>query len=242
MEDRPMTAAKSIKVNAPTRTGLIWPILQGLPPAAFYLLFYLYLAFEVDPRLLYNGGGLIDNFPTFYMDGEFLKGQLDFPGGMMQYICAFLAQLFYYSWAGAAVVTCQGWLIGWGTDAYLQEIGATRLRILRFVGPLVLLAVYSQYVFHFTMTVAFTAALVAACLFLKFAPEGAIRRGLCFLALSLALYAATGAAYLLFAVLCSGAQIVNGRRYREGLGYGLSAAVVPYLVGVMAWGLGALEA
>ncbi len=167
-----MTAAKSMKVNAPTRTGLIWPILQGLPPAAFYLLFYLYLAFAVDLRLLYNGGGLIDNFPTFYVDGEFLKGQLAYPAGMIEYVSAFLAQLFYYSWAGAAVVTCQGWLIGLGTDAYLQEIGAPRLRILRFVGPLVLLAVYSQYVFHFTMTLAFTVAVVAACLFLRFAPAG----------------------------------------------------------------------
>jgi hypothetical protein len=237
-----VTTAQSIKVNAPMGTGLIWPILQRLPPAAFYLLFYLYLAFEVDLRLLYNGGGLIDNFPTFYMDWEFLKGQLAFPGGMTKYVSAFLAQLFYYSWAGAAVVTCQAWLIGLGTGAYLKEIGAPRLRILRFVGPLVLLAVYSQYVFHFTMTLAFTAAVIAACLFLRFAPRGAVRRTLCFLALSIALYAATGAAYLLFALLCGGAQIVKGRRYVEGLSYGLSAAVVPYLVGVMTWGLPALEA
>jgi len=241
-EDRPVTAAKSIKVNAPTRTGLIRPILQRLPPAAFYLLFYLYLAFEVDLRLLYHGGGLIDNFPTFYVDWEFLKEQLACPAGMIEYLSAFLAQLFYYSWAGAAVVTCQGWLIGLGTDAYLQEIGAPRLRILRFVGPLVLLAIYSQYSFHFTTTLAFTVAVIAACLFLRFAPQGAVRRALCFLALSIALYAATGAAYLLFAFLCAGARIVKDRRYREGLGYGLSAAVVPYLVGVMIWGLSAVEA
>jgi hypothetical protein len=237
-----VTTAKSMNVSTPTRTGLIWPIVQRLPPAAFYLLFYLYLAFEVDLRLLYNGGGLISNFPTFYLDGVFLKGQLAFPGGLMEYVSAFLAQLFYYSWAGAAVVTCQAWLMGLGTGAYLKEIGAPRLRILRFVGPLVLLAVYSQYVFYFTMTLAFTVAVVAACLFLRFAPQGAVRRALCFLALSIALYAATGAAYLLFAFLCGGAQIVKGHRYREGLWYGLSAAVVPYLVGVMTWGLPAPEA
>jgi hypothetical protein len=237
-----VAAAKSIKVNAPTRTGLIWPILQGLPSAAFYLLLYLYLAFEVDLRLLYNGGGLIDNFPTFYVGWGFLKGQLACPAGVIQYSSAFLAQLFYYSWAGAAVVTCQGWLIGWGTDAYLKEIGASRLRILRFAGPLVLVAVYSQYVFHFTMTLAFTVALIAACLFLRFAPRRTVRRALCFLALSIALYAATGAAYLLFAFLCGGAWIVKGHQYREGLGYALFAAVVPYLVGVMAWGLPTLEA
>ena len=237
-----MTTAKPIEVNAPTRTGRIWPILRGLPPAAFYLLFYLYLALEVELHLLYHGGGLIDNFPTFYADWEFFKEQLARPAGTIQYVSAFLAQLFYYSWAGAAVVTCQAWLIGWGTDAWLKEIGAPRLRILRFVGPLVLAAVYSQYVFHFTTTLAFTVALIAACLFLRFGPQGAVRRALCFLALSVALYAATGAAYLLFALLCVGARIVKDRRYREALWYGLSAAVVPYLVGVLTWGLPALEA
>ena len=231
-----------MKVNAPTRTGLIWPILQRLPTVAFYLLFYLYLAVEVNLRLLYDGGGLIDNFPTFYVDWAFLKEQLACPAGMIQYVSAFLAQLFYNSWAGAAVVTCQAWLIGLGTDAYLKEIGASRLRILRFVGPLVLVAVCSQYVFHFPTTLAFTVALIAACLFLRFAPQGEVRRALCFLALSVALYAATGAAYLLFAFLCGGARVVKDHRYREGLWYGLSAAIVPYLVGVMIWGLPALEA
>ncbi|MGE5296824.1 MAG: DUF6057 family protein, partial [Solirubrobacterales bacterium] len=170
---------------------MIWHVLQALPPTAFYLLFYLYLAFEVDLRLLYNGGGLIDNFPTFYMDWEFLKGQLACPAGTVEYVSAFMSQLFYYSWAGAAVVTCQAWLIVWGTDAYLKEIGASRLRILRFVGPLVLAAVYSQYLFHFTMTLAFTVALIATGLFLRFAPQSTVRRVLCFLALSIALYAAT---------------------------------------------------
>jgi len=232
-----VTTAKSTKANAPTRRHLIWRILQVLPPAAFYLLFYLYLAFEVDLRLLYNGGGLITNFPTFYADWEFLKEQLACPAGTIEYVSAFLAQLFCYSWAGAAVVTCQAWLIGLGTDVYLKEIGASRLRILRFVGPLVLVAVYSQYIFHFTTTLAFTVALIAACLFLRVAPQSPVCRGIHFLALSIALYATTGAASLLFALLCGGARIVKDHRYREGLLYALSAAGVPYLVGVIIWGL-----
>jgi hypothetical protein len=237
-----MTAAKVMKVNVPTKTARIRPILQRLPAAAFYLLFYLYLAFEVDLRFLYNGAGLIDNFPTFYLDGEFLRRHLAFPGGLIEYASAFGAQLFYYSWAGALLVTCQAWLVGLGTDAYLRAIGAHRLRVLRFVGPLVLLAMYSQYTYLFPETWAFTVALVAAWLFLRWAPRSAVRRGLCFLAVSLALYAATGAAYLLFALLCGGARIVKDRRYAEGLSYALAAAVVPGLVGVVAWGFPLLDA
>lgn len=241
-EDRPVTTAKSIEVNAPTRTGLIWHIVRRLPPAVFYLLFYLYMAFDVDLRLLYNGGGLIDNFPTFYLDWAFLRGQLTCPAGLIEYVCAFLAQSFYYSWVGAAVVTCQAWLIALGTDAYLKQIGAQRLRVLRFVGPLILAAVYSQYVFHFTMTMAFAVAVIAAWLFLRFGPEGEVRRILCFLALSVALYVAAGGASILFALLCAGARIIKDHRYREGLAYGLAGALVPYLVGVVIWGLIAVDA
>jgi hypothetical protein len=237
-----MTAAESTLVSRPTRMGPVWPILRRPSSVAFYLLFYLYLALEIDLRLLYNGGGLIDNFPTFYLDGVFLKAQLATPGGLIDYASAFLAQFFYYSWAGAAVVTCQAWLIGLGTDGYLRAIGASRLRVLRFVGPLVLLAVYSQYMFHFGTTLAFTLVLVVAWLFLRFAPRDAVRRGLCFLALSIVLYVAAGAAFLLFALLCTGALIVKNHRYGEGLSYGLLAAVVPYLVGATAWGFPAVEA
>lgn len=237
-----MTTAELIAANGPTRTDLIRRILQALPPAAFYLLFYLYLASEVDLRLVYNGGGLIDNFPTFYADWEFLREQLACPAGTLHYVSAFLAQSFYYSWAGAAVVTCQAWLIARGTDVYLSRIGASRLRILRFAGPLVLLAVYSQYVFQFATTLAFAVALIAASLFLRFGPRRAVCRVLCFAVLSTILYAATGAASLLFAFLCTGARILKDRQYREGLAYAVSAAVVPCLVGVMIWGLPALEA
>ncbi len=237
-----MTTAESKKVKPPTRAALIRPILRTLPPAAFYLLFYLYLACEIDPRFLYNGGGLLDNFPTFYLDGEFWRRHLAFPGGLIEYTSAFLAQLFYYSWAGAAVVTCQAWLIGLGTDAYLKALGASRLRVLRFVGPLVLGAAYSQYTFHFAETWAFAVALSVTWLFLKFAPPQAARRILCFVVLSLVLYAAAGATYFLFALLCAGAQTVTEHRYRESLYYALTAAAVPYLVGVTAWGFPLLDA
>jgi hypothetical protein len=236
-----MTATEPKETNTPKR-AIIWPILQRLPSVAFFVLFYLYLTFEIDLRFLYNGGGLIDNFPTFYRGWDFLLGHLTYPGGLVEYASAFLAQLFYYSWAGAAVVTCQAWLIGLATDVYLKVLGVPRLRVLRFVGPLVLVAIYSQYTFHFPMTLAFTVVLMAVCLFLSFAPKGMVWRGVTFLILSIILYACAGGAYLLFALLCGGAQIVSRRRYSEGVLYGLSAAVIPYLLGVVIWGQRVLDA
>ncbi|HON92166.1 MAG TPA: DUF6057 family protein [Sedimentisphaerales bacterium] len=237
-----MTTAQATKGNPSTKGGWLWSVLHRLPPVVFYLLLYVYLAVEVELHLLYHGGGLIDNFPTFYLDWEFFTGQFACPGGIVEYIGAFLAQFFYYSWVGAAIVTCQGWMIALGTDIYLKDIGASRLRIFRFVGPLILAAVYSQYVFHFVMTLAFTVAVIAAVLFMRFRPSGVVGRALCFLALSLVLYVGTGAAYLLFAFLYIGGAILKEGRYREGLGYGVSAVFVPGLIGAVAWGLPLLDA
>lgn len=73
----------------------------------FFLLFYLYFWLVVDLRLLYEGGGVITNFPAFFTGWTFFRGFLSRPGGLVEYLSALLSQLFYYSWAGALVVTLQ---------------------------------------------------------------------------------------------------------------------------------------
>ena len=73
----------------------------------FFILFYLYLWLEVDPRLIYHGGGMITNFPVFFRGWVFFQQFIAYPGGPVEYLSAFLSQLFYYSWAGALIVTLQ---------------------------------------------------------------------------------------------------------------------------------------
>jgi len=229
-----MAATERTESNRVKKT-MIWPILGAVRSVAFFVLFYLYLV-RLDLRLLYHGSGLIENFPTFYWGWDFFSGHLAYPGGMVQYASALLAQLFYSSWAAGAVVTCQAWLIWLGTDAYLRAVGARRLRWIRFFGPLVLAAVYSQYTFHLPMTMGFVVALLGTCLFLRFAPQATVPRGLCFLVLSVVLYAGAGGAFLLFAILCGAAEIVCRHRHREGLLYWILGAVLPYLLGVVIYG------
>jgi hypothetical protein len=211
-----------------------WPLLGVIRSAAFFAFVYLYLLLEVDLRLIYHGSGLVNNFPVFYTGWGFLQAQIWHPGGAAQYVSAFLAQLFYRPLAGAAVVTCQAWLIWLATDLYIRAIGAPRLRWLRFLGPLVLLAVYSQYTFHLPETVAFLAGLLAAGLFLRWAPQPGLARGMAFLVLSFVLYAAAGGAVLLFAFLCGVGEIVADRRYRQGIFALAVGLALPYLVGVLA--------
>ncbi len=71
----------------------------------FFVLFYLYFAFGIDVRLIYHCGGLVDNFPCFYWGWDYLGDCLAVPGGGVEYLSALLAQSFYHSWLGAAVMT-----------------------------------------------------------------------------------------------------------------------------------------
>lgn len=209
----------------------------GLPlSAVFFVAFYLYVALEIEPHLLYHGAGLIDNFPVFYWGGDFFAGFLTYPGGILEYVSAFLSQLFYHSWAGAAVITAQAWLICLCTDYAIGAVGLPRWRGLRFVGPLLLLALYSQYTFHLPVTMGALAALAALCLYLKLAPKGQMGSGVWFLAFSVGLYALAGGPYLLFALVCGLVEILFRARPRLGAIQLALGVAVPFVLGVVAFG------
>ncbi|MHC4418598.1 MAG: DUF6057 family protein, partial [Planctomycetota bacterium] len=126
----------------------------------FFILFYLYLWLEVDLRLIYHGGGMITNFPVFYRGWTFFHPFLSYPGGPVEYVCAFLSQLLYIGWAGAIVVTAQAWLICLCTGYFLKTIRASGLRLLRFVPPVLILITYTQYTYHFVTTTALLTSLL----------------------------------------------------------------------------------
>ncbi len=223
---------ENVGSNAAKRAHL-WPALGAARSAVFFAFVYLYLSLEINLRLIYHGSGLINNFPTFYTGWDFLRSQTLHPGGLVEYVSALLAQLFYHPLAGAAVVTCQAWLIWLATDIYLRAIGAPRLRWLRFLGPLVLLAIYSQYTFHLPETLGFMVGLLAAALFLRWASPARAVAMIVFLVLTVALYAAAGGTVLLFAFLAGAGRIIADRQYRQGLLYAAVGLALPYLLGVL---------
>lgn len=105
--------------------------------------------------------------------------------------------------------------------------------MLRFLGPLLLLAVYSQYGFHFPTTVGFLVALLAFCLYLRLTPTGTLRATIFYLAVSVVLYAAVGGPYLLFVALCALYELLPGRRPALGLIQLVGGTAIPYVVGVL---------
>ncbi len=208
------------------------------PPLSlvFFAAFYLYVTFEIQPHLIYHGAGLIDNFPVFYKGWDFFREFTTHPGGLIEYVSAFLSQFFYYSWAGAAVITGQAWLICLCIDYAIRTVGMPRWRGLRFVAPLLLLAIYSQYTFHLPETMGLLVALVAFCLYLRLAPKGEIGAGAWLLGFSTGLYAFAGGAFLLFALLCGLVELLFRGRVRLGAFAVALGLGVPYLLGVIAFG------
>jgi len=210
----------------------------------FFALFYLYLWLCVDLRLMYYGAGVITNFPAFYKGWAFFLTFLSYPGGPLEYTGAFLSQLFYYSWAGALVVTVQAWLLSVCIDYLLKATNLPRIRWICFILPILLLILYTRYAYHFATTLALLTALLLACLYLKIAlSQTTIFSHLgTFLSLSVILYYLAGGAFLLFAVLCALYELLFRSRWKMSLFYLLSAVVIPYVVGLLVFRVSIIDA
>jgi len=219
----------------------------------FFILFYSYLWLYLDLRLVYYSAGMVTRFPVFFRGWTFFGRFTSYPGGPGEYVAAFLAQLFYYSWAAALVVTVQALVIFLCIGYFLKAVNASSLCFLRFVVPILLLIVCSQYTYHFAVTTTISVALLSLCLYLRITPPNKpgttdgqpaaslrqiiiLRTAAIFIVLSAILYYVAGAAYLLFAVLCAIRELRFKRRVLA-IVYLLCAAAVPYIEGVLIFGV-----
>ena len=209
-----------------------------------FVLFYLYLLFYVDLRLIYSCGGIITNFPVFAKDWAFFRDHISHPGGAIVYVSAFLPQLFYLGWAGALVVTVQAWLMSACVNYVFKTLNLSVIRFLRFVPALILLITYTRYTYHFYTTMAFLTALSFLCLYLKVtsSPASDYGRLIILLIMSVILYYVAGSAFLLFALLCAIYELLFKRRFLWGSLCLFFAVAIPYVLGVLLFGESVINA
>jgi len=204
----------------------------------FFALLYLYLWLVVEPHLIFHGSDRITNFPSFYKTWDYFIFHLSRPGGLVEYVSAFLSQLFCFSWLGALVVAMQAWAFTLLTASLLRGVGLGRLRVISYVPALLLLVLYGRYTYFFPTTMALLCALALASLHVRLT-VGRTRMAAVtsFIILSFASYYTAGAAVLLFALTCAIAELLSpNRRWLAGL-YVLAAAGLPYLLGVKVFGV-----
>jgi hypothetical protein len=209
----------------------------------FFALFYVYLGWVVEPRLLFHGADRITDFPSFYTTWSFLASHLSRPGGPVEYLSAFLAQLFYFSWLGALVITAQAWAFALVMTYLLRRTGLKRLQVVAYVPALLLLALYSRYTWFFPTTMALLCALALASGYLRLAAgRTPATSATVFAGLALVCYYAVGPAVLLFGLTCAIPELLSPGRRRLAGWYALLAAALPYALGVGVFGVSSLNA
>jgi hypothetical protein len=84
-----------------------WP-LRSFPAgaAASFLLGYAYVLLRLEPSVQYCCSGV-----PFFLSRSFFREFLGYPGGLLEYGAAFLAQLDYYDWLGGLVFVALGCLL-----------------------------------------------------------------------------------------------------------------------------------
>ncbi len=207
----------------------------------FFVLYYLYLWLVVDLRLIYHGGGAILEFPVFYRGWEFFHKSAFSPGGFVDYVSAFLAQFFCIGWAGALVVTVQVWLLWQCSGSILKMAIGRRLRLVCFVAPILLLILYTRYIYPFGIAMGLLAAFGFVRLYMGTTSKRRPTDLLVFMALSIILYVIAGGAYLLFAVVCGIYELFLRRRPALGITFLLSAPIVAYIVSVAVFNVSVID-
>lgn len=199
----------------------------------FFTFFYLYLWLAVEPHLIFHGSDRITNFPSFYRTWDFLASHVSHPGGPIEYLSAFLSQLFYFSWLGAIVITMQAWAFRLSMACLLRAMRLKRLHVIAYAPAVLLLVMYGQYTYFFPTTTALLCALALACVYLHLAAKRTpVMAVTCFVLLSLVCYYVAGAAVLLFALTCAIPELLLSGRRRLAVLYALVAGALPYVFGV----------
>ncbi|MCK4375378.1 MAG: hypothetical protein KAX19_08615, partial [Candidatus Brocadiae bacterium] len=161
----------------------------------------------------------------------FLRGYVGYAGGPVEYVSAFLSQLYYYPWAGALIVTTVAAFLCATTWVYMGAVGGRPPRVLHLVPGVVVLMLCNQYSHPLGTSLGVLTAMLGVCLYL-WARRGGPRVGLlAFVALSVVVHYAAGGAFLLYGLLCAIIELTTRGRRCLGLFYVLCAVLVPYLAG-----------
>lgn len=203
--------------------------------AACFLTVWLYVWLRLDPQLLYFS--FSPAFPPFLLTSRFFQTFLAHPGGLAEYVSAFLSQLFFYAWVGALVITAAAGLLCLTTWSFIAKLSGRRARALCFLPPLFLLFAYDRYVHALGPAVALLTATAFACLYVGIPLRGRAQRLLVFVLFCGAVYYAAGVALLVYAALCGVFEVATGGRRLLGVSCFPVGAAIPYVVGALGFGL-----
>jgi len=201
----------------------IWTVLGCL--SLFLPLFYYYWRI-IRPEYIH-----FSQQPVFFASREFLYRQLQRPGGFLDFMAAFLADLFQTGWLGAAVLSALALIV---VLLLFKVLRFGSLWVVPLLPALFLIMAQARYDYPLVKTLSLILALEGFILCRDAAPRNTGIR-LAFVLLSIAIvYILSPGASLLLALLCILQEIFgSGGKLAPRLGLSLSmllwAVFVPWI-------------
>ncbi|MBN1782780.1 hypothetical protein JW948_16710 [bacterium] len=190
----------------------------------FSAMFFIIQA-VIDPRLIYQ-----IQEPLFFAESSFFVKFLAYPGGLMEYLGAFLTQWAYYGWPGSLIITALLALVTLFCLLLFRRWSvAPEWQLLAFVPAVILLGLHSQYRFPLSLTLAFCSALIVFYIYCLCFEKPAVVKLAVFTGLSLWLYVTSGAVLLLFSALAILLELMDRRHLWLCLPYLGLALLLPYI-------------
>ena len=193
----------------------------------FFILFLLYIWFRIEPAVEHYSSD-----PVFYLSHSFFSRFLKYPGGLVEYAAAFLAQLSYYNWLGAVVFTAMGCMVFLAVGWWLRRVGGIAPQLAPFGSAFLLLLLRERP--DCPALVIGTGLLLAMGFGMGYVLLPGTwfwwRLTACSVCSVLLFYLAGLWPSALFAVLAGLSEIVPGRRWALGGGCFLSVFIGPFWI------------
>ena len=209
----------------------------------FFILFFIFVWLWIDPKLIYHGHGQSVIYPICTSRMNTFTGYPAFPGKTTMYMAARLSHYYYFSWAGALIITVIGWLLCVGTGKFITTLSGGRLRWLRFIPAIFLLAQHGRYYpFLLAENLALLIALFFLYLYIRMPLQAVWFRFVFFMVFSAVIYATAVQLFLVFVLLAGIFEIFNNRRWVVGLSCFFSVLIIPYLTNTFVFDLNLSDA
>ena len=209
----------------------------------FFLMFFMFVWLWIDPKLIYHGHGQSVIYPICTSKMNTFSGYPAFPGKTTMYVAARLSHYYYYSWAGALIITIIAWLLCVGTGKFITTVSGGRLRWLRFIPAIFLLAQHGRYYpFLLAENLALLIALFFLYLYIRIPLQAAWFRFVFFMVFSAVIYATAVQLFLVFVLLCGIFEFFNNRRWLVGFSVFFSVLLIPYLTNTFVFDLNLSDA
>lgn len=196
----------------------------------FFVCFYLYAWLIIEPPLIYQAFGNSIDYPAFSAGRLFLNSFLSYPGGLIAYAVGFLSQVFYFSWAGALIITVVAWCFWLLTNRLFSLAGLTKGSVICYLPAAMLLMAYNRYDHQLTSYAALLVVLVLLVVYERVASHSTGLAVTTFSAMFVTLYYIAGGVSLVFALLAAIYEIIVRRRRIPGMLF-LAGPGAAYLIG-----------